>query len=139
MSVFGYQSNVTTAVADERESILLHIEENQIVDEIYHTPGRNDYVVTKENLVISADIRIKFSDGVTELFGTPKISLPVPKHNVTSYPGMVFSTKGTPYFYQISSQGHLYIWGEITPTNEEIALSFMPYIADYPIRYIDLP
>ena len=139
MSVFGYQSNVAKAAAGEGESTLLNIEENQVVGEIYFIPGRNEYVVTKDNLVISADIRFKFSDGVKELFGTPKISLPVPKHNVTSYPGMVFSTKGIPYFYQINSQGHLFIWGEITPTNEEIALSFMPYIADYPIRYIDLP
>lgn len=139
MSVFGYQSDNKAGDSDDRESTLLYIEENQIVDEIYHVPGRNKYVITKDNLVISADIRIKFSDGVSELVGTPKISLPVPKHNVISYPGMVFSNKGTSYFYQINSQGHMYLWGDITPTNEEIALSFMPYVAEYPIRYIDLP
>lgn len=147
MSVVGYQSDMITGSVGnqntgDKEDMSLLIEVDHIVSDIVHTPNRNNYILTKDNIVISADIRLKLPGNVTgQLPPYPVIALPIPEpfQGVASYPGSVISNTGNIFSYRIGTNGLVTFEGALTTTNEEIIFNFKPYVAEFPLRFTALP
>ncbi|WP_010520482.1 hypothetical protein [Aquimarina agarivorans] len=139
MSVFGYQSDVvqvSNSAVDDREVSELEIRPEDINPIIEHTPNRNEYVKTKDNIILCKDIRLKRVGGLGTI-NEIVLVFPVPLIRTNAdYVGEVFSNEGNYYRYRMNSDGHIRISGNITSLNEEIIFNMMPYVAASPVRYI---
>jgi len=146
MSLVGYQSDFISPGGNQNtnnaEDLSLFIEQEHIGSDIIHTPNRNRYIVTENNIVISADIRLKLTGNVTgKLPSYPVLALPIPKsfERIVSYPGSVFSNTENIFSYRMGTNGLVAFSGELTGVNEEIIFNFKPYIAEFPLRFTPLP
>ena len=114
---------------------LLSIASEHIGTTVYHTPGRNRYVVVNGNLVITKDIRLKRTGGAGSVSGWV-LNLPKPLNNPTiSFSGTITSNLGQTFQYSINGDGQVTLFGTFTSAGDELLFNINPYVAKFPLEY----